>query len=64
VVTREGPVGVEIVRYANKTVLNYFNNGLVMMSETIEYRDITMEEALTLLAVKIRMGQIYNTGSK
>jgi hypothetical protein len=57
--TREGPVGVEIVRFGNKTVLNYFNNGLVMASETVEYKDITMAEALTLLAVQIRMGHIY-----
>jgi hypothetical protein len=61
VVSREGPVGVEILRKGDKTILNYFNNGAVMLSETTEHTEITMEEALTLLAVKIRMGQLYKT---
>lgn len=56
--TRQGPVGVEIVRRSNGTTLNYFCNGLVMSSHRTEYKDITMPEALVFLATQIRMGNV------
>jgi hypothetical protein len=56
---REGPIGIEIVRYHDgSTVLNVFNNGLVTMSEKVEYNGITMPEALVWLATMIRMGNV------
>lgn len=58
-ITREGPVGVEIVRKApNTTILNYFCNGLVYSSHAVEHKDITMPEALVLLATEIRLGNV------
>jgi|KBSMisStaDraftv2_1062788.scaffolds.fasta_scaffold698888_3 hypothetical protein len=57
-VVREGPVGVEIVRRKDGTThLNYFNNGIQFESHRTEHRDITMPEALILLAVHLRMGK-------
>lgn len=57
--TREGPVGIEIVRYHDGgVVLNVHYNGLVHMSEKMEYKGITMPEALVWLAAQIRMGNI------
>ena len=55
---REGPVGVEIIRRADGVILNFFFNGLVRSSERTDYKDITMPEALILLATKIRMGHL------
>jgi hypothetical protein len=58
-VTREGPVGVEIVRRRDgKVTLNVFNNGLQSFSARLEYDDITMPEALVWLAAQLRMGAI------
>ena len=57
-ITREGPVGVEIVRKTNTTILNYFCNGLVYSSHAIEHKNITMPEALVLLATEIRLGNV------
>lgn len=57
-VVREGPIGVEIVRKGDATYLNYFNNGIQIMSHQIAYKDITMPEALVLLATEIRMGNV------
>jgi len=53
---REGPVGVELVRKGNVTILNVFVNGLVNSSHEM-YKEITMPEALVWLATKLRMEQ-------
>jgi hypothetical protein len=55
-VEREGPIGVEIVRFGHKTVLNIFKKGLVSSSHEM-YKEITMPEALVWLATKLRMEQ-------
>jgi ferritin-like metal-binding protein YciE len=55
---REGPVGVEIVRKGDKTILNVFVNGLVSSSHVMEHTEITMPEALAWLATQLRMGDL------
>jgi hypothetical protein len=49
---------VEIVRFADRTVLNIHRNGLVASSHTFTWGEITMPEALVWLAAQIRMGDI------
>jgi len=57
-VRRIGPIGVELVFRRDEVIVNYHVNGLVASSHVTQHKDITIPEALILLATEIRMGNI------